>query len=122
MHEHWRIPIVWYSVAIMRAHKRDERPFVALGSPALLAYERQRITGAFVHRGAGRVDAFATVAQGPLQPAEGDLNGDGAIDGADLGILLTQWGFVHSSADLNGDGTTDAQDIATLLGAWGSCP
>ena len=57
MHEHRCIPLVWYSVAIMRAHKRDERPFVALRSPALLAYKSQSITGAFVHRGAGRVDA-----------------------------------------------------------------
>lgn len=69
--------------------------------------------------GAGRVDAFATVAQGPLQPAEGDLNGDGAIDGADLGILLTQWGFVHSSADLNGDGVVDGADLGRLITFWG---
>ncbi|MFZ9689531.1 MAG: hypothetical protein ACO3DS_06805, partial [Phycisphaerales bacterium] len=69
--------------------------------------------------GAGRVDAAAAVASGPLQPAEGDLNGDGGIDGADLGILLTQWGFVHSSADLNGDGIVDGEDLGRLLTFWG---
>ncbi|MEY2712064.1 MAG: hypothetical protein RL005_286, partial [Planctomycetota bacterium] len=69
--------------------------------------------------GAGRVDAAAAVASGPLQPAEGDLNGDGGIDGADLGILLTQWGFVHSSADLNGDGVVDGADLGRLLTFWG---
>jgi hypothetical protein len=46
-----------------------------------------------------------------------DLNGDGAVDAADLAILLGAWGT--AAADLNGDGTTDAADLAVLLGAWG---
>jgi Subtilase family len=46
-----------------------------------------------------------------------DLNGDGVVDGADLGLLLGAWGT--PGADLNNDGTTDGADLGLLLGAWG---
>ncbi|MFO0829823.1 MAG: hypothetical protein U0572_16905 [Phycisphaerales bacterium] len=49
-----------------------------------------------------------------------DLDGNGAVDAADLGILLGQWGSV-GSADLNASGTVDAADLGVLLGAWGPC-
>ncbi|MDA0974733.1 MAG: lytic polysaccharide monooxygenase [Phycisphaerales bacterium] len=49
----------------------------------------------------------------------GDLDDDGQVDGADLGIMLISWG--SAGGDVTGDGTTDASDVATLLGAWGSC-
>ncbi|HMN96451.1 MAG TPA: hypothetical protein PKC43_09005 [Phycisphaerales bacterium] len=49
--------------------------------------------------------------------APADLNCDGMVDGADLGILLGAWGT--PDADLNGDGQTDGADLGILLGAWG---
>lgn len=49
----------------------------------------------------------------------GDLNGDGVVDGNDLGTLLGQWGPCPGcSADLNGDGVVNGGDLGTLLGAW----
>ena len=45
-----------------------------------------------------------------------DLDGDGAADAADLGLLLGAWG--GTGADINGDGTTDGADLGLLLGAW----
>jgi hypothetical protein len=51
--------------------------------------------------------------------APADLNGDGVVDGADLGALLGAWGSA-TFADLNGDGIVDGVDLGTLLGAWGS--
>jgi hypothetical protein len=48
----------------------------------------------------------------------GDLNGDGIVTGADLGILLGQWGGA-GSGDLNGDGIVNGADLGMLLGAWG---
>jgi len=49
----------------------------------------------------------------------GDLNGDGAIDGADLAILLSSWGACGACvADLNGDGMVDGADLAELLASW----
>jgi len=48
----------------------------------------------------------------------GDLNGDGTVDGADLGILLNAWG--HSGpGDLDGNGVVDGADLGLLLNAWG---
>jgi len=47
----------------------------------------------------------------------GDLDGDGDVDGADLGLLLGQWGG-DGSADLDGSGIVDGADLGILLGAW----
>ena len=54
-----------------------------------------------------------------VPPCPGDLNGDGVVNGADLGIMLGAWGT--PGADLNGDGTTDGADLGILLGSWGPC-
>ncbi|MFO0875319.1 MAG: hypothetical protein U0575_15300 [Phycisphaerales bacterium] len=46
-----------------------------------------------------------------------DLNGDGIVDGADLGLLLGNWGGT-GLGDLNGDGVVDGGDLGGLLAAW----
>ncbi len=51
----------------------------------------------------------------------GDLNFDGAVDSADLVMLLGAWGS-NAAADLNGSGVVDAADLVQLMGAWGICP
>lgn len=53
-----------------------------------------------------------------------DLLRDGVVDGADLGVLLSEWGpsSVHELADLNQDGVVNGADLGTLLGSWGACP
>ncbi len=59
-------------------------------------------------------------APGSIAPGSpSDLNGDGEVDGADLGLLLSGWST--PGADLNGDGTTDGADLGLLLSDWGSC-
>ena len=61
---------------------------------------------------------FVTVALG----RPGDLDGDGAVTGSDLGILLGNWGATSggaSAGDLNGDGTVDGADLGLLLADWG---
>jgi hypothetical protein len=50
-----------------------------------------------------------------------DLNDDGLVDAADLGILLGAWGTTGSSADLNADGAVNGADLSVILGAWGPC-
>lgn len=47
-----------------------------------------------------------------------DLNGDGNVDGADLTILLSQWGGT-GSGDLSGNGSVGGEDLAMLLSNWG---
>ena len=49
----------------------------------------------------------------------GDLNGDGRVDGSDLGLLLGQFGAAQPVVgDLNGDGRVDGGDLGLILGAW----
>lgn len=56
----------------------------------------------------------------PTDECEADLDGDGFVNGADLAILLGDWGQV-SGDDLDGLGVIDGADLAILLGAWGPC-
>ena len=54
----------------------------------------------------------------------GDLNLDHAVDAADLGTLLGQFGACAGScsADLNFDSKVDGSDLGTLLVQYGQCP
>ena len=47
----------------------------------------------------------------------GDLNGDGEVNGADLGILLSQFGG-PGTADFDGSGTVNGGDLGLLLTYW----
>lgn len=47
-----------------------------------------------------------------------DFNGDGRVDGADLGVLLASWGQ-PGVTDLDCSGATDGADLGTLLANWG---
>lgn len=53
-------------------------------------------------------------------PCLGDVNTDRAVDGADLGVMLSSWG-TSGPADLNGDSTVNGADVGILLSAWGTC-
>ena len=50
-----------------------------------------------------------------------DLNGDGATDSIDLGLLLGAWGPDQDLGDVNEDGTVDALDLGLLIAGWGPC-
>jgi hypothetical protein len=53
----------------------------------------------------------------------GDINGDHSVDGADIGLLLYNWGPCGSAclADLNSDGSVNGGDIGLLMSSWGPC-
>ncbi len=51
----------------------------------------------------------------------GDIDGNGQVDGADLGALLAQWGNRDRATDLNADGTVNGSDLGILLANWGAC-
>ena len=53
-------------------------------------------------------------------PCPSDFNGDGQVNGADLGLLAAAW--KTAAGDLDGDGTTSGSDVGLLLAAWGECP
>jgi hypothetical protein len=75
------------------------------------------------------VPGAGTAAQGSVRthafapsPRTPDLNGDGIVGGADLGILLGKFGNVFGGGpeDLNYDDRIDGADLGILLGAWGT--
>lgn len=53
-------------------------------------------------------------------PGDGlDLNLDGIVDGADIGIVLAGWGGdMPPGADANRDGILDGADLGILLAGW----
>ncbi len=68
------------------------------------------------------VDLSGATLSGPLVssgPAS-DLNGDGQVNGADLGLLLASWGTCKGCPeDLNGDGQVNGADLGLMLADWG---
>jgi hypothetical protein len=55
---------------------------------------------------------------------DADFFRDRFVNGADLGILLSQWGpnTKYTISDLNSDGVVDGSDLGLLLSFWGPCP
>lgn len=53
-----------------------------------------------------------------------DLNGDGCVDGGDLGLFLTYWGSSDefSPGNLDGQAPVNGADLGVLLTGWGVCP
>ncbi len=47
-----------------------------------------------------------------------DMNGDGAIDGADVAEVLNYWGRNDPFADVDRNGTVDGADLAEVLNGW----
>lgn len=51
-----------------------------------------------------------------------DLSHDGTVDGADLAMMMGEWGACSNCvSDLDGSGAVDGADLAELLAAWGAC-
>lgn len=78
------------------------------------------------------VGGYSTATVGPFNveiippaaaPCPADLNSDGVVNGADLGLLLGSWGVCPGCpADLNADGVVNGADLGLMLGSWGACP
>jgi len=75
------------------------------------------------------VDFVDSIIDGTLRfGIPGDLDGDGDVDGIDLGILLGNWSIPTGSpgcggqlpclSDINGDGVVDGFDLGILLSNW----
>lgn len=80
-------------------------------------------TDGHLYAGTSGSGVFRSVAPVVAQcPA--DLDHDGAVGGADLGILLAGWGpcgVGACAADLTGDGNVDGADLGLVLAGWGQC-
>lgn len=51
----------------------------------------------------------------------GDVNCDGIVNGADLGLMIAAWGTDDPAADITGDGLVNGADLGLLIAAWGPC-
>ncbi len=53
----------------------------------------------------------------------GDVSGDGQVNGADIGVLLSAWGpcGITCPGDLNHDGMINGFDLGLMLANWGPC-
>lgn len=51
---------------------------------------------------------------------DGDLDGNGIVNGADIAVVLGTWGS-DGAGDVNNDGTVNGADLAMVLGNWGPC-
>ena len=44
------------------------------------------------------------------------------MDGADLAVLLGEWGVCENcESDINEDGQVNGADLSLVLSSWGSC-
>ncbi len=66
-------------------------------------------------------EGFVSVIEGNPIVCIGDIDGDAAIDGTDLGILLVNFGLTGVPGDLDDDGVIDQTDLGILLSNWGAC-
>ena len=92
---------------------------VRLALPLSISADELTITG--TARGPFGTSPFVLDLHPSAGSCVGDLNGDGSVTGADLGILLGDWGQATAS-DIDGNGLVDGADLGRLLGAWGPCP
>jgi hypothetical protein len=76
------------------------------------------MSGTFSEGTSTTESSASIVAVGAPALRPGDLNGDGVVNGADLGILLAAWGG-RGPADLNGDGAVNGADLGIQLANWG---
>ena len=76
--------------------------------------------GLFRPGAAGDPSSMAVSVLGPSAPpvvVVGDLNDDGVVNGADVGILLSNWGN-PGTGDLNNSGSVDGSDLGIQLSNW----
>lgn len=76
-----------------------------------------------VFTGWGRVNALGAVeAAIDLVEIPGDVNGDRVVDGADVTVVLGNWGACEACAgcagDANHDCVVDGADVTVILGNW----
>ncbi len=92
-------------------------PLSAAGLVDRLGYVALRVVAL---RGAGAVNIdLLQVARAPqAQGSSPDIDGNGVVNGADLGVLLGDWASSEARSDLDGDGTVGGADLGVLLGAW----
>jgi 5'-nucleotidase len=99
-------------------------PFRTLGvsyQQALFNYVRAKgglagviPSAAYPEGGEGRIVRYSPTVSNPS-----DINGDGAVNGVDLGLLISDFGTTSGRSDIDRDGTVSGADLGILLSRWG---
>ncbi len=108
---------------VITARGIDVAEWSELNVAAAISRDGRFVVGHGVHR--GEVRAFLVdFGEYPWLVCTADLNADALVAGADLGVLLSQWGPASAGtvSDLNRDGNVDGADLGYLLANWGPCP
>jgi len=101
------VPVAWLNGAVFKIND-----LTVLGSPIIGGLIAANNSGQLLNSGSARVLT-------PLGQSFADVNGDCAVDGADIAKLLGEWGPREwSVADLDGDGVVDGRDLGIMLGEW----
>lgn len=80
------------------------------------------LTGDFLFSTFGTFDRIIRVSGFMGVGCLGDLNLDGVVNGADITVILGNWGATTGgTGDANGNCVVDGADIAVVLGNWGPC-
>jgi len=86
----------------------------------------QILTGQLSDTNADGIPDACQCATYPSLPAccLGDLDHDATVGGADIGLLLSNWGPCGSACpyDLNEDNKVNGGDLGLMLAFWGPCP
>ena len=62
---------------------------------------------------------FSRTEHNPPEPyVRADINQDGLVNGADLALVLVEWGTDGPAADINEDAIVNGADLALILVAW----
>jgi hypothetical protein len=100
--------------------------FSASGSPIEVGFFRalsSGVGGGLKSSDCGLDNLVITVTTPPPPGCVGDLNGDGAVNTADLVVFLARFGTTVTpggTGDLNGDGAVNTSDLTVFLGRFGS--
>ncbi|MFO0895626.1 MAG: FG-GAP-like repeat-containing protein [Phycisphaerales bacterium] len=93
-------------------------PFDAIAGPDLVTLNAAGSLGAAAGGPVATVELRGSTPSLPCVPADLDCNG--VVNGADLGVMLASWGPCPGcAADVNGDGVVNGADLGVLLASWG---
>lgn len=144
---HQRVGVQWSAAIRLRPDNPAERDYFGIsgsfdGDQVLMTAPRMDFPGGRTDAGgvllfplddcdsSGMLDAWE-IGEGLIDDSDangvpdscesttGDLNGDGRVDGNDLGLFMALWGTAGQfGGDFDGDGQVNGSDLAWLLADW----
>jgi hypothetical protein len=118
------VPAYWLVVSNVRCRSIAPQPNLVPGGCRMRPYSYPAV--AFNMRLAVQGFAGTVTTAGAVWPVPAmchvpaDINRDGLVDGADLGMLIGGWNSAASVLDLDGNGIVAGGDLGMLLQAWGA--